>query len=222
MTPMLTLPEELLLLSHIDDDGSFDLPDNVRDVALAAAVLMDLALRDRVDTDVEKGIIVNPAPTGEPVLDAAFARLVSENPDGTLAEWLSLLADDGAAIRDGSVARLVERGILRHEADRFLWVFATRRYPLIDGQQLEEVTSRIAALLTNDVIPDPRDIVIIALAQICGLLDRIVDDYDLSPEEKERAEERIAQIIRIDLVGRAMRVLLDDLQAALFLTSMPI
>jgi hypothetical protein len=219
---MLPLVEELLLLSHDDGDGTFELPDSTRDVALAAAVLMDLALLDRVDTDVENGIIVNPAPTGEPVLDAALARLQSESPDGTLAEWLSLLADDGPAIRDGAVARLVERGILRHEADRFLWVFATRRYPLIDGQHLDEVTTRIATLLANDLIPDPRDIVIIALAQICGLLDRIVSDQELSPQGKERAEERIAQIVRIDLVGRAMRVLLDDLQAALFLTSMPI
>jgi hypothetical protein len=219
---MLTLTEELLLLSHDERDGTFDLPGNVLDLALAAAVLMDLALRDRIDTDVEKAIIINTEPTGEPVLDAALAKLQEEDVAGTLAEWLSLLSNDGPDHRDGSIARLVERGVLHQKAERFLWVFETKRYPLINGQQLEAVTARIFALLTTDEIPDPRDIVIIALAQSCGLLDRIVSSYDLTDEEKAHAEARIDQIVRIDLVGRAMRVLLDDLQTALYLTATPI
>jgi hypothetical protein len=219
---MLTLPEELLLLAHQEDSGSFDLPGNVLDLALAAAVLMDLALRDRIDTDLERGVIINAAPTGEAVLDKELARLQAQQDIESLAEWLNLVADDGADIKEGSIARLIERGVLHQKADRFLWVFETRRYPLIDGQQLDEVTARILAILTNDDIPDPRDIVIIALAHTCGLTERLIAEHELTEEEEAHAQARVEQIVRIDLVGRAMRVLLDDLQAALFLTSSPI
>ena len=74
------------------------------------------------------------------------------------------------SIEQMAIARLIERGILRQHEGRILWVFETRRYPLIDGKELQEVKKRIADLLLSDEIPDPRDIVIIALAQACGLL----------------------------------------------------
>ena len=57
---MLTLPEELLLLAHDEKSGTFiELPDLVLNVALAGAVLMDLALRDRIDMDIKTATVVS-------------------------------------------------------------------------------------------------------------------------------------------------------------------
>jgi hypothetical protein len=57
---------------------------------------------------------------------------------------------------------------------------------------------------------DPRDIVIIALAQSCGLLRRVFSDSELRSMQK-----RIDQIAKLDLIGQAMTDMMVELNAAL-------
>ena len=76
-------------------------------------------------------------------------------------------------IPDTALQRLIERGVLRREENRVLWVFGTRRYPMVENHEQQEVKLRIAALLMSDEIPDARDIVIVGLAEACGLLEHI-------------------------------------------------
>ncbi len=208
---MLTFAEELLLLGHDENSGNFhDLPDILFDAALAGAVLMDLAIRNRIDVDLEKLIILDQTPTGEELLDHALAALVQHPEIATTADALDLLRKEGGAIEDKAIARLLERGILRREAARIFWVFETRRYPLIDGKELQEVKLRIAELLFSDTIPDPHDVVIIGLAQACGLLERV-----FAPNELEHCRGRIEQIAKFDLIGQATGAMLQELSAAL-------
>jgi golgi phosphoprotein 3 len=203
---MLTFAEELLLLSHDEKTGHFY---NMADAmpALAGAVLMELAIRDRIDTDLDKLTLVDSTPTGEPVLDGILAQIAAEPGTHTTGAWVDFLKHNGQEIHDGALARLVERGILRREENRVLWVFGTRRYPLIENHEQQEVKLRIANLLMSDDIPDARDIVIVGLAESCGLLEHI-----FSKDELERSQTRIAQIVRLDLIGQAVRAAIEHLR----------
>lgn len=206
---MLTLAEEILLLAHDERHGRFlDLPDMLLHTALAAAALMELALLGRIDTDLAELTPVDGRPTGEPLLDRTLARIVAEPRRQSTAEWLDHLRAEGPQMREAALARLIERGILRRQDDRVLWVFETRRYPMIDGRQQQEVKLRVARLLLSDEIPEPRDTMIVALAEACGLLRRVFAD-----EELRRAQERIRQIIRLELLGRTVSTAVEDLQA---------
>jgi hypothetical protein len=208
---MLTFAEELLLLSHDEKSGSFSrLPDLLLSVALAGAVLMDLALLNRIDTDLTELVIHDRAPTGEKLLDHALGSLAALPATTTTAQALEILRKNGAAIERAALARLVERGILRETEGRVLWVFETKRYPLIDGKELLDVKRRIAALLLSDAIPDPRDVVIIALAQACGLLNRVFSEAEI-----KRATPRIEQIAKLDLIGQEMRSTMQELSNAI-------
>ena len=57
---MLTIAEEVLLLVLDDDTGklSASLPVHALRNAVAGALLMDLALSDRIDTDLHKLILI--------------------------------------------------------------------------------------------------------------------------------------------------------------------
>ena len=90
-----------------------------------------------------------------------------------------------------------------------LWAFETRRYPLIDAQEQQEVKLRITDLLESDDIPDPRDVMIIALADACGLLERVFPAHKL-----HAARPRIEQIVRLDLIGRSVGSVIDSLQSS--------
>ena len=63
---MLSIAEEVLLLSVDDETGIFLYgPDVHIELALSGAVLMDLALLNRIDTDPERLFVVDATPTGD-------------------------------------------------------------------------------------------------------------------------------------------------------------
>jgi len=59
----------------------------------------------------------------------------------------------------------------------------------------------------SDEIPDARDVVIIGLAESCGLLEHI-----FSKEELQRSKTRIDQIVKLDLIGQAVRSAIEHLR----------
>ena len=53
------------------------MPDLALDYALAGGVLMDLALENRIDTDLEKLVLVDATPVGDSLLDATLADIAA-------------------------------------------------------------------------------------------------------------------------------------------------
>ena len=198
---MLTFAEEILLLLLDDETGEFvPAPAWSRQSALAGAVLMDLALQNRIDTDLRKLFVVDPSPTGDDLLDPILAEIVAENEIHDARHWVEHLAAEKAGwIQTHSLACLVKRGILESERGRLLWAFRVRRYPTIDDKAEREVKLRIMQVLFSEAIPSPRDIVIICLADACRLFHQI-----MSKREVEQARERIDVVRRMDLIGQAV------------------
>src|SRR5260370_7403189 len=89
--------------------------------------------------------------------------MVTELGTHSTDDWLDFLNHNGQEIHDAALKRLIERGILRREENRVLWVFGTRRYPIVENHEQQEVKLRIAALLMSDEIPDARAVVTISL-----------------------------------------------------------
>ena len=198
--------EEILLLLLRDEDGKFvAVPGIALDNALAGGVLMDLALENRIDTDLERLILVDPTPVGDSLLDPTLAAIAGGEQRDALY-WVGQTALRAAEIRRQALSRLVERGILEHDEGRFLWVFRSRRYPIIDGRAEREVKLRILGVLLSDDIPDPRDIVIIGLADACGLLPEL-----LPKGEYDKARARIDQVRKLDLIGQATSRAIHDI-----------
>ena len=214
---MLRFAEEILVLVLDEARGELapGLPERSFDLALAGAVLMDLALEDRIDTDLERLMLVDATPLGDDILDPTLAEIAEsasagETPDA--GYWLERTARRGRRIRRAALARLTERGVFRSEAHGLLSltpsVSRSRRYPVSDGQPVEEARLRIMRVLFSDDVPDPRDIAIIALANSCGVFRTI-----LSAEEREQVRDRIDLLKNLDLIGRTMSLAIEGLEA---------
>ena len=213
----LRFAEEITLLMLDDEDGEFvRVPGWSMQCAFAGAVLMDLALENRIDTDLKRLVLIDPTPLGDNLLDSTLARIAQATEAHDARHWVDYLADQAEDIREAALARLVERGILRREEDRFLWVFQSRRYPVVDGEAEREVKLRIMEVLFGNEIPDPRDIVIICLADACGILREL-----LSTRELERATARIEQVRKLDLIGQAVSKAVWDIQSSIALAMHP-
>ena len=209
---MLRFVEEILLLLLRDDDGKFvNVPQSSMDRAIAGAVLMELAMENRIDTDLEHLILVDDTPVGDSLLDPTLAMIAEGQGDESQKKdarhWVEQTSQKAPEIREEALGRLVDHGILEREDDRFLWVFRSRRYPMVDGQAEREVKLRIMGVLFSNEIPSPRDVVIICLAHACGIFTEI-----LSKRELEQATSRIEQVRKLDLIGQAMSQSIQDFE----------
>ncbi len=196
----LSLTEELLLVALDDDTGRLiELLPFSLETAIAAALVMDLTLAARIDTDPTHLFVLSAAPTGNAILDDVLARVIAEPQPLSSAEWLRRLAVPGPELRDRILARLVERGVLQSVEKRLLWVFKTRVYPPTSGLEEREVKSRVMTLLNNDDIPEARDAMLVGLLRATGIMERL-----LSEMEYQRLRARIDHVSSLEEVSRAL------------------
>ena len=144
--PMLTFSEEVLLLLLDEREGIFlSVGKNTLELAMAGAVLMELAFAGRIDTDLERLVVIDRAPTGNPMLDDVLELMAKREEINNTREWIETLAiEKTASIQEQALASLVERGTLRREEKRLfqetiehLWIFRSPRYFLTEGELTE-------------------------------------------------------------------------------------
>jgi golgi phosphoprotein 3 len=214
---MLGFVEEIVLL-QLDERGRLiELPLSAADVVLAGAALMELALRNKVDTDLNRFFVVDREPTGDEILDDALGALVASGSDATTSAAIERITLNARHYRDVALKRLIEKSVLREEEGRFLWVFHTRRYPVIDDTEQREVRARLRQLIVTDEIPDPRDVVLLCLIDACGLLGLV-----LSLDEIASRRTRIEQLTRLDLIGQAMTKAVGEIRFIIQYATAPI
>ncbi|MFM6131195.1 MAG: GOLPH3/VPS74 family protein [Sphaerospermopsis kisseleviana] len=194
----LTFTEEIVLLALDDKTGApLPLPVTALSYGLAGAVLADLAVAGKVDTDDKKLTVLDASPTGDLLLDPWLALIAAEKVPHAVAHWLSVLADRQQEIEQPALDRLISRGILQRQDKKILWVIGLRRYPTVDGHERTEVRTRLGQLILGDDIPDPRDAILISLLSGCRLTDKIFTGPEFSTREK-----RLETLAKMDLVGR--------------------
>ena len=110
----LTLVEEVLLLALDDATGDLrPMPVMGLEYSLAGALLADLALAERIDSDPQQIIVLSSEPTGDPLLDEPLATLAASTGPLPVAHWLRVLAGEAQSLENAARARLIARGILR-------------------------------------------------------------------------------------------------------------
>lgn len=205
---ILNCAEELILLSIDDQTNSFYRITNINfNVALIGALLMDLALRKRIDVDLEGIYVLSTEPTGDKFLDAILENLIETEAGNQPAVLVGQLYNSMGHLKDKLLQDLEEKGIIKVSQCKVLWLFKKRRYPIIDQKEEEEVLSRIRKTVLTDVDPEPRDLALIALLNICNLMDKIFTN-----DELEQRSERLEQLKKLDLISPAVKRIIGEMQ----------
>ena len=186
------------------------LPPLALELGLAAALVGELTLEGRVDTDPSRLFVTSKAPLGDSILDETLADIVSEPKQLSSEAWLRRIAEEGPVLRDRITQRLVNRGVLQSVEKRLMWVFRTRVYPPTSGIEEREVKSRIMTLLNNEDIPSPRDALLVGLLRATGMFDLL-----LGEPEQARLRGRIDQVANLEEIGRSLNQTVAALQVAL-------
>ncbi len=198
---MITIGEEIFILMLDLDTGRLTdkLPSETISNTLSGALLMELAINNRIDTDLEGLFVVNKEQVNEPLLDIVLEQIVADSKKRTISYWVRVFATGAEGIVYRLTESLVERGILLRRRNRLLRFVGDYTITYESGKSDRDVLRRIAGILLGNDIPDPRDIMIIALADACGLWQHIFD-----PETFTTVEPRIKNFAGIELIGQAV------------------
>ena len=202
-TQPLSLPEELILMLLNEENGYFyqvagwDL-----NCAVIGAVLAELSLRSRIDTDIESLFLVDATETGKPTLDPILKEITAEPNQRNAQYWIERLAPQAESIIDQILDRLVDMDILQyHDGDFWTLSRAAWRTEVFGGGEngtaSQFVKMRISNAIFNNEIPDPRDVIIICLINTCDVF-RFMFQLD------EETEKRIEFICKMDLIGQSI------------------
>ncbi|MFC7533944.1 GPP34 family phosphoprotein [Actinoplanes sp. GCM10030250] len=163
--------EDLMLLL-LDDETGIPAGAGTLHYALGGAVLAELALLGRIETDGGYPALNNPMVRAmgegtlpDPLLQDAYDK-VARKP--RLAQ--TLLIEIGTRLYEQVIDRLLERGLIRRESKRVLGLFRTTRLPADDSRHEEELRRRIRAILVDGDEPDPRTATVTALLSASGAL----------------------------------------------------
>ena len=199
---MISLVDELVLFLINEESGYFHQISGWNlNCAIAGAVLADLSITSRIDTDLASLFVVDSAETGDPVLDSALKEIREEPTQRNTQFWIERLSPRAESIIDTTLERLTERGIVTEHQGGF-WPISrttwhTQSYSSDGGDDTEFVKTRLSKVIFDNEIPDPRDILLISLIHTCDVF-RFIFTLD------EAAEERIVAISSMDVLGRAI------------------
>lgn len=180
------LAEELLLLGYDDDTGKATGSRIGLDLGMAAAVLVDLALAGRIAYSDGMIVVVDPAPTGEPIADEVLGRIAADSPHSP-SSWVQRLRH---GLRDRVLADLVARGVVRHVDETELGFIHLHRYPVADGSVEADSRHRLAQALTGEAVPDERTA---ALATLVAAV-RMEPTLGLTGPAVDEAHRRLEEI----------------------------
>ena len=208
-TKQLSLPDELVLMLLNEESGYFyQVPGWHLNCAVMGAVLAELSLISRIDTDMDSLFLVDQTETGNPILDPILKEIADEPGQRNAQYWIERLAPRADSIIDATLDRLVELNILEHHEGEFWTLSRTAWQSEIlgspaEGTAAQFVRTRIGKAIFNDDIPDPRDVIIICLVNTC-------DVFRFMFQLEDRDEERIRFICSMDLIGRAIAAAVSE------------
>jgi hypothetical protein len=210
---VVTLAEELYLLADDSTTGRPLIDPTHLGLGLGGALLLDLALRQRVALVDSHVTVTDPAPTGDPLLDAALATLSAETRPHDPEHWVRHLA---RGVRHAVQDRLVAAGVLQRDDRKVLGFIPVHRTHEADGRLHHELVDHLHDAVVLGHRPSRETAALASLALAVGL------ERHLFPRSDRRAvEQRMAEIAEGQWVGSAVRHVIDADNAAMGITPLP-
>lgn len=205
---MVSLAEEFLLLAYADDGTRLTNGTHL-DNGLGGAVLLELALAGRVDIADKKVIVLDPHPTGDPLLDAAAARIAEEPKPRKPGHWVSKFAKD---TRPLVLDKLVADGVLITRTDKVLGLFPRKKFPAAYGVEPPaeaNARQRMWAAVAGSGAVDPRTGALCALVAATDLDRKVFADLD-----RKQVKARLQEIGEGAWAAQAVKKTIEEIQAA--------
>ncbi len=128
----------------------------------------------------------------------------------TVRGWLEEIFQQRDDLEGEALQSLIGQDILRHEKSKLLWIIDVERFPLVDNKPQQYVKVRLANTILADDIPQTRDIMLVSIAEPCGLLGYILSDTVLASRR-----HRIQLLCNMETISRKVTDAIRGLETSM-------
>jgi hypothetical protein len=208
----LSLPEELLLLTHDPQTGA---PLAARwEYAVAGTILFELVLRGRIRIDGEQvRAVAQPTrePSGDDLLDEALKRIARARIKHTARWWVGVLMAGRPRLAEAYRQRMARQGILlREEYTRFR-IFRRERFVLRDRAARDSTRDHLRSTVLHfhdgaePVALDGRAMLLLPVVHALGL-----EHVLFSEQELREVGDSIERLAGGSIAGNLLRDVVGD------------
>lgn len=209
----LNLVEEFLLIALDDDKGVFVIDSTHLHYGFAGAILLELAVRDKIAVDGDFVRLKSSSHEPEVVLNKALDMIAQNTKPQKVKDLLSKLAQKAGEMKNDTLQRLIERGILSKEEHKILWIIPNNKYPTSNLNPENKVRERLNSVTIHGAKSEPRDIMLLSLIDVSDLTKeafRNQSDY----KEVKRKIKALTDDIRI---SQAINTSIREIQTAIMI-----
>lgn len=210
----LNLVEEFLLIALDDDKGVFVVDSTHLHYGFAGAVLLELAVRDKVDIDGDYLHLKSASLEPEVVLNKALGLIVESGKTKKVKDWLDVLAHKAGELKEDTLQRLIEKGVLSKKEHKILWIIPNNKYPTSDSNPENKVRERLNNVILNGAKSEPRDVMLLSLIDVSDLTKEAFRDQSDYKEVKRKIKEVTEDIKISQSINKSIR----EIQTAIMIS----
>ncbi|MCE7991671.1 MAG: GPP34 family phosphoprotein [Roseivirga sp.] len=210
----LNLVEEFLLIALDDDKGAFVIDSTHLHYGFAGAVLLELAVRDKIDIDGDYLHLKSSSQEPEVALNMAIGLIMSGTKTKKVKDWLDTLAKKAGEMKEATLQRLIERGVLRKEEHKILWIIPNNKYPTSNSNPENKVRERLNNVILNGAQSEPRDVMLLSLIDVSDLTKEAFRDQSDYKEVKRKIKEVTEDIKISQAINKSIR----EIQTAIMIS----
>lgn len=208
----LNLLEEYLLLALDDEKGKFVIDSTRLHFGFAGAVLLELALRGKIQVDGDKLILQDN--TYEPEMSVnKMIDVIKEQDKPTLKKSIEILANKSSEIKNDTLQRLINKGILQKEEHKIFWIIPYDKYPTSNLTPENKVRKRLDDVISKQSPVDPHDLMLLSLIDATDLTKEAFRDK----EDYKAIRAKIQEVTKDMKVSQVINKSIREIQAAIMI-----
>lgn len=213
MVQELKLYEGVMLLALNEVSGTVN--GDFVNITVAASGVADLLLMKRISTDDEGYVqVCDASSTDDWVLDRILTKIQSTSKPKKLKSWVESLGNTGD-MKFLAASSLVEKGIVKAEEKKVLWLFTRRVYPQINPKPKNALRNAMRrAVFEPDLPISEQTTLLLALAKSGGLLKHV-----FTVSELRQHKTRIQNIVEGQLIGKAAKQAIEAIQVVVIMAA---
>ena len=208
----LNLLEKYLLIALDDEKGKF-VNDSIHlHYGFAGAILLELAVRNKIEVHGEKILLKDKSTEKEIALNKAILYLTEEGQMKT-RDLVNKLSKKASEFKNDTLQKLINKGVLEKREDKFLWIFSNDKYPTSNQFPENKVRQRLNDVVFNNKKPEPDDVMLLCLINVAGLTKEAFRDHKNYKEIKKKIESLTSEMKISQVINSSIR----EIQAAIMI-----
>lgn len=214
----LNLVDKLTLLALDDDKGTVVANTMMFPYALASAIILELALLNRIEIVDKKVKVIDVASTNEPIVDAHFEKIKTSSKERTIKHWVQNFGTKGSKIKNASIEKMVSADILSKVEGKILWVFTTHKYPTQNPEPELDLRKKLTEIIAEEAQANLEELILLNLVVSSDLVKEVFGPVNVK-ETKAKIKELAQHSASAKSMHKAIKTIHDELMMVVMLVA---